>query len=86
MLRQISFSYTSDGKLWGIQLDFLEDSGTRKIAQQRVLTKLYPDVELSTRTERGEHITMDFITARIVDSFLFKADVEKIYQQTISMY
>ncbi len=57
--------------------------GNNEILDLQQKLNLNPDAELSTRTERGEHITMDFITALIIDSFLFKADVEKIYQQTL---
>jgi hypothetical protein len=86
-LWQISFRYTSDDKLWKIQLNFLEmGSGPAAVAQRRALNELYPDAELDTFTERGSYSNTDYIVAQLIDSALFDADAEKIYQSEISKY
>jgi hypothetical protein len=86
-LWQIGFRYTSDNKLWKLQLNFLEvSSGPAAVAQRRALTELYPDVELDTLTESGSYGNTDYIVAQLIDRALFDADAETIYQSEISKY
>lgn len=83
----MGFSYTSDDKLWKIQLNFLDaGSGPQAVAQRRALNELYPDAELDTFTERGSYGNTDYIVAQLIDSALFDADAEAIYQSNISKY
>ena len=83
----MGFSYTSDNKLWKIQLNFLEvGSGPAAVAQRRALTELYPDAELDTLTEKLSYGNTDYIVAQLIDSALFDADAETIYQSEISKY
>ena len=82
----MSFSYTSDDKLWRIQLSFIERSGTGGVAQQRILAELYPDADLQKSSSSNEYGTTNFINALLVDNTLFKRDVEKIYNETKSKY
>ena len=86
-LWKFSFKFTSDNKLWRIQLDFLDlGSGPSSVAQTRALEKLYPDAELQRRTEKGQYIDYDYVTALLIDSRLFEADVKKIYNERIDKY
>jgi hypothetical protein len=72
--------------LWRIQLNFLKRSDAGGVAQVRALTELYPDAALDEFTERGSYSTREYLVALIIDSGLFDADAEKIYQETISQY
>ena len=82
----MAFSYTSDGKLWRIQLSFIERGGPSGVAQRRVLTELYSDAELQKSTDRIGSTSIDLITAFMIDRGLFDADVDKIYESTIGKY
>ena len=85
-LWQMGFKYTSDNKLWRIQLNFLKASDSYGVAQTRILTELYPDAELDEFTERGSYGDTDYVVAMLIDSDLFAADAEKLYQEGISKY
>jgi hypothetical protein len=86
-LMGMGFSYTSGGKLWRIQLEFREASGPAGVAQLRALNELYPDAELqSGRVELFSNYYVDTKSALMIDSALFDADVEAVYQATIGKY
>lgn len=85
-LWSVSFSYTSEGALWRIALSFREGTGANGVAQLRALTELYPDAELQSGSEKLYSLTIDTITALIIDNELFSSDAEKIYKEQISKY
>ena len=85
-LWSVNFSYTSEGALWRIALNFREDAGAAGVAQVRALTELYPDAEPQSSSETIYSTRFDLITALIIDSGLFSSDVEKIYKDNISKY
>lgn len=89
-LRGLGFSYTSSEtgeKLWRIQLEFRKHSGPPGAAQLRAMNELYPDAEIqSGRTELFSNYYVDTLTALIIDSALFDADAEAVYQATIAKY
>ena len=51
-LFSVDFSYTSDSKLWRIQLSFRERSGASGVAQIRALSELYPDAEPQKQNQK----------------------------------
>jgi len=85
-LWSVSFSYTSEAKLWRIALSFREQSGAAGVAQVRALTELYKDSELQNTSETIYSTTIETVIALIIDSGLFEADAEKIYNEKISKY
>ena len=86
MLWQIGFSFTSESKLWRIQMDYLKSNGTYEVAHTRILKELFPDVELQDRSESNSYGSTDFVIAMLVDSDLFEADIERIYNNNIDKY
>ena len=89
LLSGIVFAYTSDKKLWRIQLKFMSaklGSNAAHAAQTRALEELYPDAELKRETENNKYFSLEYVYAMMIDNALFNADVEKIYQESISKY
>ena len=82
----MGFEYTSDDKLWRIQLTFLERSGATGIAQLRAVTELYPDAETQSRSKSIGSTQFDTLDALMIHTELFDADAEKIYQEDITKY
>lgn len=91
-LEGMGFKYTSGktgGKLWRIELNFRESfsGATAKAAQLRVLNELYPDADIqSDRVELFSDYYVNYLTALMIDSALFDADVEAIYQDSVTKY
>jgi hypothetical protein len=85
-LTGMSFDYTSEGGLWRISLKFMESSGARGVAQSRILTELYPDAELQKKSEKLYSVNFDYVYALLIDSDLFAADVQKIYEEQKPKY
>jgi len=85
-LSTMSFSYTSDSKLWRIQLSFWERDGTRGVAQSMILRELYPDAELQKSSKQTSYGSTDYINAMLLDTALFNQDVQKIYNETRGKY
>lgn len=89
LLSEIEFAYTSDSKLWRIRLKFTSAnliSLAASYAQTRALEELYPDAELKRETESNKYFSIEYVHAMMIDSSLFEADAEKIYQDLISKY
>tara|TARA_B100001093_G_scaffold6443_1_gene6495 strand:- start:1501 stop:1950 length:450 start_codon:yes stop_codon:yes gene_type:complete len=85
-LWQMGFSFTSESKLWRIQMDYLEGSGTYGEAQTKILEELFPDVELQNRSESGSYGSTDYVVAMLVDRDLFEEDIERIYNNSKDKY
>ena len=85
-LWQMGFSFTSESKLWRIQMDYLESSGTYGVAQTKSLKELFPDVELQNRSESTTYGSRDYVVAMLVDSDLFEEDIERIYNNNKDKY
>jgi|AACY02.6.fsa_nt_gi hypothetical protein len=85
-LAGISFDYTSEGGLWRISLKFMERGGASGVAQTRILTELYPDAELQKKSEKLYSSYFDYVYALLIDSDLFAADVQKIYEDQKPKY
>ena len=86
-LWQMGFSYTSESKLWRIQMDYFESSGPRGVAQTRILQELFPDAELQNRSESSSYGSINnFVTAMLIDKDLFEEDIERIYNNTKDKY
>ncbi len=85
-LAGMSFDYTSEGGLWRISLKFLERSGAQGVVQTRILTELYPDAELQKKSEKFYSSYFDYVYALLIDSDLFAADVQKIYEEQKPKY
>ena len=64
----------------------MESSGARGVAQSRILTELYPDAELQKKSEKLYSVNFDYVYALLIDSDLFAADVQKIYEEQKPKY
>ena len=86
---EIFFDYTSEGKLWRLDIYFREETGViAKAVQKRVLREL-SDVELDSERVRNEYATggyINYLIVKKIDSDLFKEDVERRYQASIKLY
>jgi hypothetical protein len=82
----MGFKYTSDDKLWRIQLQFIERGGPQGVAQLRAITELYPDAEPQSGSSSIGSTQIDTLDALMIDTKLFDADAEKIYQESITKY
>ena len=80
------FTFTSESKLWRIQMDYMKSSGSRGVAQTRILTELFPEVELQNRTETRQYSSTDYVIAMLVDNDLFAEDIERVYNNTKDKY
>ena len=85
-LWQMSFSFTSESKLWRIQMDYLKSSGPHGVAQTRILKELFPDVELQNKSESRSYGSTDYVVAMLVDNDLYEEDIERIYNSTKDKY
>ena len=85
-LWQMGFTFTSESKLWRIQMDYMKSSGSRGVAQTRILTELFPEVELQNRTETRQYGSTDYVIAMLVDNDLFAEDIERVYNNTKDKY
>ena len=85
-LWQMSFSFTSESKLWRIQMNYLESGGPSGVAQTRILQELFPDVELQKQSESTSYGSTDYVVAMLVDNDLFEEDIERIYNNTKDKY
>lgn len=82
----MKFSYTSDLKLWKIALSFRTRSAAAGVAQVRILTGLYPDAELQNTTTTIYSTSIDIVVAQLIDTPLFLADIEKLYEAQKGSY
>jgi len=82
----MGFKYTSDDKLWKIQLQFMERDGPQGVAQLRAVTELYTDAEPQSGSSSMGSTQFDTLDALMFDTGLFDADAEKIYQESITKY
>ena len=74
------------GKFYSQSLAVKKSNGTNEVAQTRILKELFPDVELQDRSESNSYGSTDFVIAMLVDSDLFEADIERIYNNKIDKY
>jgi hypothetical protein len=85
-LWDMSFNFTSEAKLWRIQMNYIEAGGAHAVAQTRILQELFPDVELQKRSESTSYSSTDYVVAMLIDNDLFVEDVERIYNNTKDKY
>tara|TARA_B110000008_G_C16839232_1_gene511946 strand:- start:568 stop:1020 length:453 start_codon:yes stop_codon:yes gene_type:complete len=85
----IFFQYTSEGKLWRLDIYFRESSGIISSAVQKKILEELSDSDLGSERVANQYADggyINYLLVQKIDVDLFREDVERRYQSDIVKY